>query len=222
MNGESLLTTLRTLSPEGRSAAMLRHAARFPIVDPTDPTAAEITPEGAATAEALGRRLSGYDRLRLFHSPVKRCRQTAECLAQGARQAGLVIEQVTPEDTLGVDYILDLKEAGRLTVLYGDHFVRRWMEGLIPEDVIRPTRAIMEEKLDYLLRKLAEPAAAGRRLDLHISHDWNVMVLRELLLGLRHEAAGWLTFLDGLVFTQCGSQLEVVYHDHRRTQRHPV
>ena len=85
MNGSDVIKMIGTFAPEGRSAVMLRHAARFPIVDMTRPELAELTPEGSATAEAMGEQLRGHDGVRLFHSPVKRCQQTAECLARGAR-----------------------------------------------------------------------------------------------------------------------------------------
>jgi len=221
MYGQELLKTIGSLPLDGQSAALLRHAARFPIVDPAQPTLAEITPEGAADAENLGRSIAGFDRVRLFHSPVKRCRQTAECIARGAQAAGLTVEQVGPEAALGVDYILDLTEAGRLTSQHGEYFVRLWREGRIARNVIRATTQIAEAKLAYLTRKLQEPGKQGRRLDLHVSHDWNILVLRELMLGVRHEEAGWLDFLDGLAFSLGAAGLRVEYRDHQRTQALP-
>jgi hypothetical protein len=163
----------------------------------------------------------GFECVRLFHSPVKRCRQTAECVARGAQKAGLTVEHLGPETALGVDYILDLAEAGRLTTLHGDHFVRLWQDGQIPPKVIRATKQIAETKLVYLARKLQEPGLSGRRLDLHVSHDWNILVLRELLLGVLHEEAGWLNFLDGLAFSLSAGRLEARYRNHAQTQTLP-
>jgi len=221
MYGHELLKTLETLPVDGSSAAILRHAARFPIVDPTRPTLAEITPEGAVAAEDWGRRITGFDRVRLFHSPVKRCRQTAECIARGAQKTGLQIEHLGAEAALGVDYILDLAKAGQLTAQHDEHFVRLWMAGQIASEVIWPTTRIATAKLDYLARKLQEPSASGRRLDLHVTHDWNILTLRELMLGVRHEEAGWLDFLDGLAFSLIADRLEAVYRGHKRSQRLP-
>jgi hypothetical protein len=211
MNGLALLEVLQSLPADAPAAAFLRHAERFPIADPSNPTLAEITPAGAVAAEALGRKLSGFDCVRLFHSPVKRCRQTAECLARGATAAGLSVELVGPEDTLGVDYILDVKEAGRLTVQHGEHFVRLWFTGKVAATVIQAARQIADRKLAYVAKKLQEPCARGRRLDLHVSHDWNIIVLRELVCGVRHEDAGWLDFLDGVVFTPTAAGLRATY-----------
>lgn len=221
MDGLALLETIGTLASDAPVAAILRHAARYPILDLARPELAEITPEGAKSAEAMGRRLRGFERVRFYHSPVKRCQQTAECLAQGAVAAGLKVEHLGAEAALGVDYILDLPEAGRLSQLHGEHFVRLWIKGAVSPKVIRNTKHIAETKMACLTQRLGEPGRGGRRLDLHISHDWNIMVLREHLLGVRHEEAGWLDFLDGIGLCLSGGLLRVIYRQHERQQALP-
>jgi hypothetical protein len=220
MQGTELLATIRTL-PSARAAAMLRHAARYPITDPADPTQAEITPEGAQAAAAFGAQLTGFDSVRIFHSPVRRCGQTAESLAQGAAGVGLAVELAGPQEALGIDYILDLAEAGRLSALHGNHFVRLWFAGRISETVIRPAAQIATAKLAYLAAQLQLPAGRGRCLDLHVSHDWNIIILRELMLQVLHEEAGWLTFLDGVFFSAQANRLRAVYREHTREQLVP-
>lgn len=213
MLGHELLDALHALPASGPAAAVMRHAARHPIANPAEPTLAEITTEGAQAAEAFGARIAGFDRVRLFHSPVKRCGQTAECIARGAARAGLQAEVAGPRAELGVDYILDLAEAGRLTVRHGDRFVRLWFAGEIAAPVIQPPRGIAAGHVAFVGARLGDPAPGGRRLDLHVSHDWNVIVLRELLLGVRHEDAGWLTFLDGVAFCAERGRLRAVYRE---------
>ncbi|MEN9401408.1 MAG: hypothetical protein RL091_111 [Verrucomicrobiota bacterium] len=211
MQGNELLETIAGQAASPAVAAVMRHAARHPIANPAEPALAEITADGAKAATAFGARLSGFDRVRLYHSPVKRCGQTAECIAQGAVRAGLAVELVGAREEIGIDYILDLAEAGRLTGLHGDRFVRLWVEEKIPTTVIRPARELVMRQTDFVAERLRDPNAGGRRLDLHVSHDWNIIVLRELLLQVRHEAAGWLTFLDGVVYTTEGSDLRATY-----------
>lgn len=221
MHGLELLETLRSLPTSAPAAVFLRHAEREPIVDSAEPTLAEITPAGAGAAEALGAQIRGFGCVRLFHSPVKRCRQTAECLARGVSSTGCPVEIVGPEPALGIDYILDLKEAGRLTVLHGNHFVRLWFSGQVAPNVIHAAQRIATRKLAHLMRRLDEPCAQGRRLDLHVSHDWNIIVLRELVLGVRHEEAGWLGFLDGIAFAPVATGLQAVYRDRTVTRSLP-
>ncbi|ACB75442.1 histidine phosphatase family protein [Opitutus terrae] len=221
MHGLALLETIHSLPQETSAAVFLRHAQRHPIVDASDPTLAELTPAGAAEAEAFGAKIAGFGCVRVFHSPIKRCHQTAECIARGVQATGCPVEIVGPEDALGIDYILDLKEAGRLTVLHGDHFVRLWFSGQIAPTVIHRAERIAARKLTHLVKRLQEPCAQGRRLDLHVSHDWNIIVLRELMVGVRHEEAGWLDFLDGVAFTPVAGGLRAIYRDRGVTKPLP-
>lgn len=221
MHGLPLLETIAAL-PTGASAAVfLRHAERFPIVDAAEPTLAEITPSGAAAAEAFGARIRDFACVRIFHSPIKRCRQTAESIARGVASTGCLVEIAGPEDALGVDYILDLKEAGRLTVLHGNHFVRLWFSGEVAPTIMGSAFQIAARKLAFLAQKLEEPCPHGRRLDLHVSHDWNIIILRELICSVRHEEAGWLDFLDGVAFSSIPGGLQAVYRDRSVATRLP-
>lgn len=213
MQGHRLLETLRSLPSAVPAAAFLRHAEREPITDVSDPTKAEITETGAASAEGFGAQIRGFDCVRLFHSPVKRCRQTAECIARGVNANGGCAEIAGPENALGIDYILDRSEAGRLTLEHGEHFVRLWFTGQVAPTVIEAAEKIAALKVDHLVRRLQEPCARGRRLDLHVSHDWNIIILRELLLGVRHEDAAWLNFLDGVAFTPATDGVRAHYRD---------
>lgn len=217
MRGDELLELLRRERAAGWPiAAMMRHAARHPIADPKEPHLAELTAEGCAAAEQLGARLGDFGRVRLFHSPVKRCRQTAECVARGAEQAGVRVELFGAHEELGIDYIRDVAEAGRLSVIHGEHFVRLWFEGRVPPHVIDPAPALAARKVAFVERRLTEIAHEPSTLDLHVSHDWNIIILREHLIGVRHEDAGWLTFLDGVSFRHSASGLLASYREHTR------
>ena len=221
MQGRELLDTLHAFAPGSGAAAMLRHAERFRILDPREPTLAEITPAGAATAEDFGRRVRGFDRVRIFHSAVKRCRQTAECIARGVAANGLAAEVAGPQAELGVGYISDQLEIARLSELHGEYFVRLWFAGQLPPSLIRPAAVLAAEQLALLHARLLEPSPGERRLDLHVSHDWNVLVLREHLLQVRHEDTGWLTYLDGVAFQAGPDGLRAVYREQSRQRPLP-
>lgn len=218
MLGAELLHTLAATTNRGPTALFLRHAERFPIVDYASSTLAELTPDGGDAAEAFGAQLAGFPRIRLFHSPVNRCRQTAERIARGAAAAGVQVELVGPQAPLGIDYILDDDALEPLLLRHGDAFVRLWFSGQIAERIIRPPQALAAAWLTYLTAQMDHDPA---RLDLHVSHDWNAMILREFLLGIRHEDAGWLTFLDGLVFRLERASLNVAYRAHSVTRPLP-
>lgn len=212
MRGHELLETLKTEARAGQPvAAMLRHAARHAITDPHQPHLAELTDEGRAQAEEFGVALRGFARVRLFHSPVVRCRDTAECIARGARRVEVEVELAGGRPELGIDYIRDLAEAARLTALHRDHFVRLWFEGAVPASVIDPIPELARLKLGFVRDGLAELEGRSGVLDLHVSHDWNILALREHCCGVRHEEAGWLDFLDGIAFQTAPRGLRAIY-----------
>lgn len=217
MQGHELLQTIANLTTAPTVAAVMRHAARHPIANPAEPTLAEITTDGAKSAVEFGKRLTGFNRVRLFHSPVKRCGQTAACIAQGAAAVGIAVELVGAQTEIGIDYIVDQVESGRLSAIHGEHFVRLWVNGEIPATVVRPPSALAAQQTNFVSARLRDPLAEGqgRRLDLHVSHDWNIMILRELLLKIRFEEAGWLTFLDGVAFTADATNLQANYRQQK-------
>ena len=217
MHGHELLATLRREAGDRTPvAAMLRHAARHPIADPQRPELAELTDEGRVHAEEFGAGLGGFARVRIFHSPVLRCRQTAECIAQGGGRAGTRVEISGAHPELGIDFIRDLKEAARLSEIHHNHFVRLWFQGAVPAGVVDPIPELAARKLAFVRARLGEISGEAGTLDLHVSHDWNILALREHFVGVRHEEAGWLTFLDGLAFRPSEGGLRTVYRGQAR------
>lgn len=217
MRGEELLATLRREARAGRPvAATLRHAERHAITDPARPELPELTPGGHAMAEEFGAELTGFACVRLFHSPVLRCQQTAESIARGVRRIGGRAELCGAQEPLGIGYTRDRYEFGRLFELHGEHFVRLWCDDALPPHVLDSATACSAQIVDYIRRRLEEHAAGVGALDLHVSHDINIMAVREKTLGVRHEEAGWLGFLDGVTLSAGERGLRVAFRDQVR------
>jgi len=198
MDGSDVLTLLNGPSRGGPRAVIVRHAARHPIEDIRRSLEVGLTEQGMEDAERFGRSLRGY-RLRLFHSPAVRCRETAEAIRRGAEAAGALVSLVSPEPALCAPYLKDdacLAEASRL----GKGFIRAWFDGQFPERWICRPSVAADMVLGPVLARLSEPGGEGR-LDIHVSHDWEISLLREELLGVRHEEAGWPAYLDGITLS---------------------
>jgi broad specificity phosphatase PhoE len=179
-------------------AVLLRHAERAAIETIEDSYQAPLTPAGMAAARLLGGRLAHLRPVALVHSPVGRCRQTAACLAEGIQAAGGEAALLGERTELGGPYMLDFRAAMAAVLDVGPRrFVRGWFDGRpMAEGLVRPFREAARQQLDTLLAVLRAPGARG--LWLGVSHDWNLLLLREGYLGLRHEAAGWPDYLEGL------------------------
>jgi hypothetical protein len=73
-------------------ALLMRHAARHPITDPSDPFAAGLTEEGILTAEELGKEFGErFQPGKMVSSPVERCIATGKAIARGAGWPDAVI-----------------------------------------------------------------------------------------------------------------------------------
>jgi len=187
----------------GQSAIVIRHAERYDITCAGDYWTCGLTDVGIKQAADFGTALAGnFDSYRLFHSPVKRCQQTAESIAESLTAAGKEVQSIEPERQLSVlsymhvDEVQGFREADR----FGKNFIRAWFDGQVDSDIYKSLQITKNEHLAYLQVKFST-ANGGRHLDIHVTHDWNINVLREGIFGIRHEDTGWPDFLTGLGFS---------------------
>ncbi len=229
-----------------RAGLVVRHAERHPIVDLRTHHTLLLTERGHAMAQDGGRALaarlspssspsfsssSSSLRLRAIHSPVERCAETARGLVQGARAAGVAASVVGSDVVLGDPFLRDRRRALALAHDLGHGFLRAWFDGRVDDDVLQDHRAAAADQLSAWSRHIAAPDdvrdAVGQgdnvRVDaddvvVMVSHDWNIALVREVLLGVRHEDT-WPHFLDGIVVALDGEAVVVGYGG--RTARVP-
>jgi len=179
------------------TAILMRHAERGHFSHPAAGANVLITENGAKEAAQLGRSLAVARTLDFVHSPVRRCRQTAEAMASGASELGASARVTGEEGRLGGPYLLRSTEALNLAGHLGHRFVREWFDGRLPTELLKPRRDTALEQIatvqDHMRR-------VSRGLVVLVTHDWNLLAVREELFGLRHEDDQWPGFLDGLVF----------------------
>jgi broad specificity phosphatase PhoE len=79
-------------------------------------------------------------------------------------------------------------------------FLREWFEGGLDPDIMIGARSSAEIVVRLLLAKLRQQSAQARpTLDLCVSHDMTLHLLKDQVLGLRHEEYGEVEFLNGVV-----------------------
>jgi hypothetical protein len=112
--------------------------------------------------------------------------------------------------------VRSIEEAGSLCAPYlkdqkilqvadklGHGFMREWFDGRLERDWILPTPQAADMVLSPIVAGLCEDGPR-QRLDIHVSHDWEVVLLRDELFGTRYEEAGWIDYLDGILFSLGG------------------
>lgn len=176
-----------------RAAVVIRHSERDH--SPGWP----LTPRGHQLAVALGRRFGTYPGVRLFHSPALRCEQTAIDISKGAVESGTAFTSVSCEKTLGFSYIPDGNRVGSNVNELPAGFMRNWISGQLDPALVKPLEVTAKEHLALVLRTLLE-ARDRNCLDVLVAHEFNVLILEEGLLEIRHEELEKPEFLDGVTF----------------------
>lgn len=199
------------------AVVLMRHSAREFAPDRHD-LENPLTAEGRELALELGARLPKHLLLRAYASPPERCMETAALVLEGHRRDGGATTRHRPLEALSVFYALDqmkmwkgMNAAGGLVP-----YVGAWVRGEVPEDAMMPADLAARLVLRVLAEKIRQPLAE-RQLDLCVSHDMTLYLLREVLLG--EPAVGpAVGFLDALVLYRDGDDLWMTSH-HGERQR---
>lgn len=178
----SLVNDLNCVPRDRPVTLLMRHSARYPILYPADPYLAQLTPEGFALAEELGRRLGRwYGGGRLLSAPVDRCIDTAQSIARGAGWAG----QVGTDERLSHPFIEPAFES----------FARGEVNGALPWQA------------KAVLALLLAHAGSGPLLDVMVTHDTILVTVAGCLLKAPVLKEFWPEYLEGLFVWQAEGQV---------------
>ncbi|OPY34279.1 MAG: Histidine phosphatase superfamily (branch 1) [Methanomassiliicoccales archaeon PtaU1.Bin124] len=207
--------SLEALKGKERAAIIVRHAERPALTSVVDSLGVGLTEKGMADALAFGRSIPFFPVVRVWHSPSLRCIQTAEQIALGMKENGSSVLLFRDDWTLCGPYVKET-ECLLMAERLGDRFMREWFEGRMDPRIIDPVPDATKMVLGPILSKLDD--AGG--LDIHVSHDWDIMLLRESLLGMKYETEGWLPFLDGMTFFKTGAEAYACYGKNQALLRY--
>lgn len=203
--GDRLLAALSALPADAPAVLFIRHAERYDIDLAANPDEVMLTPAGEEAARAFGGRLPLARRLRVYHSPMPRCRVTAERIAEGFAAAGGQVTFAGVLAGLCRAYLTDLPGIRAVMRQYqdaGKDVIRDWFDGRLDPAMIDP-RPVAAQKLLRVAEAACDGAGANS-LTVLVTHDWELLALRETLLGVRHEDVGWVDFLDGVAMARHG------------------
>lgn len=209
----------RVFQEDTRHAVVLmRHSAREFAPDRHD-LENPLTAHGRERARDLGGRLPKALTLRGYASPPERCMETAALILEGHARGGGPVTRHRPLEALGVFYALDQMKMWKAMNAAGGlvPFIADWVGGRTPADVMMPAELAGRLILQVLASKLEQPVAEAQ-LDLCVSHDMTLYLLREVLLG--EPAHGpEVGFLDALVLYPDGDGNLWFASHHGQAQR---
>ena len=198
--GDAALAMIEEALASGvdHAAVLLRHSARTfePGLHDLDNL---LTDEGRALCRRFGRRLPKELTLRAYASPAQRCMETAQLILEAHQAEGGAITRHRPMEALGVFYSLDQMKMWKGMQAAGGMpgYLDSWIAGTVPADAMMPAHWAARLVLRCMAEKLAAPVARPQ-LDLHVSHDFTLYLLRSALLEEPADGPP-VAFLDGLL-----------------------
>ncbi|MGN7613826.1 histidine phosphatase family protein [Magnetococcales bacterium HHB-1] len=215
----SSLSDLLVFPSDQRSLYFMRHGRRPEIIDPAEGDSVRLTPEGVIEAEEGGRGLIDCGVVSFHHSPIIRCGETVQALIRGMGISG---KRVYEDGELGLHCLKDgdlswqiAKERG----LDSEGFVRAWFADEVTDQAVVP----LEETVGRLLRHIRKSLLRGEPgLQIHVSHDWNILALLVGGLGIPLSQVRWPLFLDGILFRLEGEEVVVTCRDLQKSEGFPA
>lgn len=183
---------LKQLKNDNCFAIVMRHSEK--ALNSTDkPINVLLTESGKKRASDFAAAIEPKKPIRLFHSFIKRCEQTADSIIEGYR--GKVVQKKV-EEVLSGHYLFDAKKVVEESEKFDNYdFILNWYNGNFSEkhlmNFIEARRMMIETiKANY----------NPNFLDIYITHDWNVVLLYSFCYNLQKAQYHWPDFMDGVCF----------------------
>jgi hypothetical protein len=211
--GNSTLELIKDLLSRGinKFSVMLRHSARYydhehPEMEPF----LVLTEEGKRYSLELGCALPEGLEINLFSSAFGRCIETAYMIDKGYVSKNGTTYHNRVEKLLSPSYV---KKPFELAATLGkphSDFIRTWFDGEIPLDIMESPKKAAGDILQGLVERL--PGLSENSININVTHDWNLYLVKEQIMGLKHEEVGPVEYLEGLVVYESAGQVFIENH----------
>lgn len=201
----TLIESLKLFSRNSRYILILRHSQRYEPKLADKNGSMELTAQGREIARLLGTKLPKDRSIRLFYSPVNRCKKTAKEIHEGFRECGgksILKGESTAIFNIGIDMQSFMAEVQKYQ--YNEFFSNyqkiffRWVAGCYPPDEWPSLISFCEKAANIIWNELK--LAPQKSIDIYITHDWHLSTLRFGWFGLLPDDK-WVAYLGGFAFT---------------------
>jgi hypothetical protein len=198
----SLLANAERLLPGKPAIIHIRHTERPGVTGPNSNTLLS-TPNGKAAAIEFGEGLPAGRSYRLYHTTVGRSKESAQSIIEGIRRRGGEAEIAgefpfrTSFDPQALDNYIDqvIRKCGDEDAAVAE-MMNRWLSGLAPPDVFRPSGEFARLVADYAITRL--DTATPDSIDVYVTHDTWVGSCLFHWFGIPMPLDG-VRFLDGYI-----------------------
>lgn len=205
-----LIDGLNQFPEDSKIILVIRHSHRNSIETFSDMVGLRLSPLGHEIAKIFGSKLPKNKSIRVFYSPIERCKETAEDILLGFKNVsgkGILKEPLDVLYNQGEDSDYFFNEATKYPYA---QFLYRWVADLYPSDKIIPFDKFCQNAANVLWNKIDE--IPERNIDVHVSHDLIILSFRLGWFGLSPNGR-WPSFLGGFAFTINGDNILLLDSD---------
>jgi broad specificity phosphatase PhoE len=197
-DARSIINGICEFPEDSKLILILRHSHRNEPEHLNKVHKLRLTPEGHAVAKKFGESLPKDRPIRIFHSIIWRCEETAENIHNGFKSIGgksEIIGEFSPLYDIGIDnrsFLEQFKNYHFKEILF------RWAAGFYLPEEWTPFIQYSQKTAHLIWNQLKD--APKRGLDIYVTHDWHLMSLRFGWFGVPPDER-WVKFLGGFALT---------------------
>ena len=198
VHARRIIESLHKFPEESKIILILRHSHRNEPKILKKVHKLRLTPQGHAIAKKFGENLPKNRSIRLYHSIIWRCEETAEEIHDGFKNIGGKSElkgEFAPLYDIGIN----MEEFTEDFINHPFHEILfRWATGFYLPEEWTPFIQYSQKSALLIWNQLKD--APERGLDIYVTHDWHLMTFRFGWFGLPPDDR-WVKFLGGFAFT---------------------
>jgi phosphohistidine phosphatase SixA len=202
-DARTIIDNLNKFPEDSKIILVLRHSHRLEPEINEKLHKVRLTPKGHAIAKKFGENLPKNRAIRLFHSIIWRCEETAENIHNGFKRIGGKSEIIGELDLL---YKMGFDDDEQTRKKFYNHIMKysfrkamlRWVTGFYLPEEWTPFIRYIQNAANLIWNKLSD--APERGIDIYVTHDWHVMTLRFGWFALLPDKR-WVNYHGGFAFT---------------------
>jgi broad specificity phosphatase PhoE len=204
-----ILDTVDKIGPKGSFSLIIRHGEREQIDIEDSEKLVDLTETGKRISRLFGERCV-FGRINyIYSSPLLRCKRTSECIASGANQNDIIIN----EDHLLGDpgcYVIDKVKGGQIFREWGN---KKTVFTFIEKGELPGFRSL-DKGSTLLLKSIINRFPNEKsKCNIFISHDAIVLPFIAHFASYHFSSSDWLTYLDGAVIEKSKGTFRIHYRD---------
>ncbi|MBT6616359.1 MAG: hypothetical protein HOB38_29975, partial [Deltaproteobacteria bacterium] len=213
--GMKTVEILNRLQNEGvkKFSVLMRHSARHYDEQHMERESLQwLTEEGKLYAHAFGKKIPHTPLVRFFSSMLGRCIETAYQADKGCTSCGGQTESNKVVIELAPFFVKNPPEIFKLHMELGtSQLFKQWFSGKISNDLVGRSDKVANEMIRQLTSLLQEGPES--HIDVSVSHDWNLYMIKHHFLKLEHEKSIQVEYLEGIIIFKKDNSYYITNHE---------